>query len=172
VVHGDGQRCHLLPGGAGDAGLQRLFGLFANLHARPVDSPATLADALSHLRRLARPGSLMLILGDFTLLDGAVRRHLAHLARHGEMAAIHIFDPLERELPPAGIYPLSDGRGRCSGLLDTSDAALRQRWRVRFSEQHGRVAACFSRLGARTLLLGTEEPLLATLRAQLRPQAA
>lgn len=172
VVHGDAGRCHLLPGGGGDAGLWKLFGLFAGIHAREVEAPATLADALAHLRRLARPGSLMLIIGDFGLLDGEVRRHLARLARHGEMAAIHLFDPLERDLPPAGVYPVNDGTGRCSGLLDTSDSALRRRWQTRFTEHHGRVTATFSRHGARTLLLGTGEPLLETLRAQLRPRAA
>jgi len=172
VIHGDAKRCHVLPGGGGDAGLSKLFALLAGIHSRETPSHSTQADALGHLRRLARPGSLMLIVGDFQHMDEDVRRHLARLARHGEMAAIHLFDPLERELPPGGIYPVSDGTGRCTGLLETSDPAIRKRWQARFTEQHGAVTASFSRFGARTLLLGTSEPLLETLRAQLRPRAA
>ena len=172
IVHGDARRCHLLPGSGGEAGLWKCFGLLAGIHARQPASRCGLADALGHLRRLARPGSLMLVIGDFQEPGQAVERHLAHLARHGELAAVQLFDPLERELPAAGLYPVNGGDGRCAGVLDTSDPALRKRWRLRFRERQGRVRATFSRVGARALAVGTHEPLLETLRSRLRQRAA
>ena len=172
VIHGDARRCHILPGGGGETALSRLFGLLAGIHAREAPSSCGLAEALAHLRRLARPGSLMLLVDDFRELGGEVDRHLAHLARHGELAAIRIFDPLERELPVNGRYPLVDGAGRCSGLLDTSDADLCRRWSEGFEEAQRRLEKRFRRLDARTLLLGTGEPLLEPLRRQLKRQAA
>ena len=167
VVHGDGRRCHLLPAGGGEAGLMRLFHLLAAVGARPGEPRSTLADAAAHLRRLARPGSLVLFVGDFRTLDREAERHLARLAGHGELAAIHLHDPLERTPPPAGLYPLENGEG-CSGWLDTTSPALRRRWEENFEARRKAVADRFARLGARTLLLGTHEPLVDGLREQLR----
>ena len=172
VVHGDARRCHVLPGSGGDLGLSRCFGLLAGVHERAASPRCGPARALGHLRRLARPGSLMLIIGDFQGLDTAVERHLAHLSRHGELAAVQVFDPLERELPEAGRYPVTDGNGGCAGVLDTSDPALRRQWGLRFREHSGRVAGTFSRLEARVVRVGTDESLLEPLRNQLRGRAA
>lgn len=168
VVHGDARRCHVLPSAGGEVGLSRLFGLLAGVHSREVEEPGTLNDALRHLRRLARPGSLMLLVGDFQALDGEVDRHLAHLARHGELAAVRIFDPLEQELPASGSYPVTDSSGECAGVLDTSSAALRRQWAARFDAQQQQLARAFGRVQARALLLGTGRSLLEQLREQLR----
>ena len=172
LVHGDARRCHVLPGSGGEAGLSKCFGLLAGIHPRDSSPQCGLADALGHLRRLARPGSLMLIIGDFQALDMAAERHLAHLARHGELAAVQVFDPLEQALPESGHYPVSDGAGDCAGLLDASDPALRRRWRLRFQEHQGRLAGLFSRFGARSLQVGTGDRLLEALREQLGSRAA
>ncbi len=168
LIHGNGRYCRQLRGGGGEAAVMRLFGLLANL-ARPhaAGPHATLADAAARLRRLARPGALMLFIGDFRALDPEAEGHLAALARHGELAALLVHDPLERELPPPGLYPLDDGRG-CRGWLDTASPALRRRWREGFEERRRHVEEVFSRFAARTLVLGTEQPLAASVEAQLR----
>lgn len=166
VIHGDGRRCHRLRPSASEAGLSRLFNLLAGVKPRPDRERTTLTDALAHLRRQALPGSLILLIGDFRDFNEEARRHLAHLAHHGEIAAIRIIDPLERELPPGGLYPLTDGRQRL--LLDTTSASLRQQWRESFDAHQQQVQLQLRRLGARSLLLGTHQPLVETLRRQLR----
>jgi uncharacterized protein (DUF58 family) len=167
LVHGNGQRVELLPASGGEMGLARLFDLLAETHLRPAGRHSSLGDAAARLRRLARPGALVLLLGDFSGLDRDAERHLSHLARHAELAAIRLFDPLEKELPPPGLYPVTGTEG-CSGWLATGAARARRQWQARFERQQALLARRFSRLRARMLLLGTHHPLTQTLGAQLR----
>ena len=66
--------------------------------------------AMASLRRVARPGSLVVILSDFIGISRAAQSYLSSVARHNEVLAVVLSDPLERELPPPGRYRLvSDG---------------------------------------------------------------
>ncbi|MDX2480987.1 MAG: DUF58 domain-containing protein [Desulfuromusa sp.] len=77
---------------------------------QPFAPQQRLAATLQRLQRVARPGSLILLLSDFNQWDDAVEKQLALLSRHCELGLIHCYDPMEAELPPAGTYRLSDGR--------------------------------------------------------------
>ena len=57
---------------------------------------------IARLRRVAQPGSLIVLLSDFGQLDGQGSAHLVQLARHSELILADIHDPLEAELPPPG----------------------------------------------------------------------
>ena len=84
---------------------------------------STLGDALASLRRLSRPGSLLLLLSDFHDWDEACSVQLRLLSRHCEVHGLEVHDPMERSLPPAGMAMFSDGRLQL--LTDTSSASLR-----------------------------------------------
>ncbi len=84
---------------------------------------STLGDALASLRRLSRPGSLLLLLSDFHDWDDACSVQLRLLSRHCEVHGLEVYDPMERTLPPAGMTLFSDGRLQL--LTDTSSASLR-----------------------------------------------
>ncbi|EWH09193.1 hypothetical protein DS2_13569 [Catenovulum agarivorans DS-2] len=51
------------------------------------------------LRRLARPGSLIIIISDFHNLNETATKHLTLLSQHCEIMAYRIFDPMEQALP-------------------------------------------------------------------------
>lgn len=70
------------------------------------DVSAPLSAAFSALRRVARPGSLVIVISDFLGFNRAAQSYLAGVARHNEVLALNISDPLERELPPPGHYRL------------------------------------------------------------------
>jgi uncharacterized protein (DUF58 family) len=94
------------------------------------------APALSRLRRVARPGSLIFLISDFRYLDNAAESQLHRLSRHSDLVMIFIHDPLEQSLPRAGQYRVSDGR--TDVVLDTFDVARIERYRQRFRrhEEH------------------------------------
>ncbi|HEX7720017.1 MAG TPA: DUF58 domain-containing protein [Woeseiaceae bacterium] len=69
-----------------------------------VEAPLT--QAMAALRRVARPGSLVVILSDFIAFSRAAQSYLAGVARHNEVMAVFLSDPLERQLPPPGRYRL------------------------------------------------------------------
>ncbi len=167
LVFGDGPRPHYRPPAGGEPGVLQLLRLLADLRPQPDPAACSLADALLQLRHRARPGSLILPISDFSALDAAARRHLSHLARHAELAAIQVFDTLEAELPAPGLYPISDGREQ--SLLDSADPARRRAYAAEFLQHRERVKSTLSALGARLLSLAAHQPTAETLLAALRP---
>ena len=73
---------------------------------RKIDSESPLTMAMASLRRVARPGSLVVILSDFVGLTRAAQSYLSSVARHNEVLAVCVSDPLERDLSPPGRYRL------------------------------------------------------------------
>jgi len=96
-----------------------------------------LNDALTRLRRVARPGSLVFLLSDFYGCDTETRRHLQFLRKHNDVISLQIVDTLEVAPPPPGHYAISDGRH--SGLLDTRSPARRQAYLDYFAGHHRNV---------------------------------
>ncbi len=72
--------------------------------AETVGDPFT--QAMSALRRVARPGSLVVVISDFQGFDRTAQAYLSSVARHSEVLAVFLNDPIERELPPPGRYRL------------------------------------------------------------------
>jgi len=100
---------------------------------KPFAPKQRLAQTLQRLQRVARPGSLILLLSDFSQLDESVEKQLALLSRHCELGLVHCFDPLEAELPPAGTYRLSDGVRDLT--IATSDARARKDYQLQFVQR-------------------------------------
>ena len=80
--------------------------------------------AMSALRRVTRPGSLVVLLSDFSGFTRAAQSYLLSIARHNEVLAISLSDPFERELPPPGRYRLVSG-DEAELAIDTHLAAAR-----------------------------------------------
>jgi len=70
---------------------------------------STLA-AMTRLRKVSHPGSLIFLLSDFHELDAHGITQLTSIARHNDVVLIQIYDPVEAELPPPGVYKVSDGK--------------------------------------------------------------
>lgn len=119
-----------------------------------VSTPAKLAPAFTALRRIVRPGSLIITISDFATWDEAAARELHLLARHAEVSAIHVFDPLERELPAAGVVLADDGR--CRVTLDCGDTHTRSQHRTLFDARTAEVAQAFGRAGGALVALPTD----------------
>ncbi len=93
--------------------------------ARPGgDGESTpLHDALERAQRVARPGSLVFVVSDFYGLDESAAGALARLRVHNDVVMVQVLDAVEIEPPPAGQYPVSDGRR--IARLDLASAARR-----------------------------------------------
>lgn len=121
-----------------------------------------------HLAHMVRPGSLVFLLSDFAGLqldDGA---WLARLSCGNEVVLVHVFDPLEAEAPPAGLYPVIDGARR--GVLNTADGALQTRWHRRFADRATLLENLSLRHQAHLIDLRTDWPVGESLRRGLQPR--
>jgi uncharacterized protein (DUF58 family) len=100
----------------------------------PADDAAPLlARAMAALRRVTRPGSLVVVISDFVGFSRAAQAYLAGVARHNEVLAVFISDPLEHELPPPGRYRLVSVEGELA--IDTYARAARQEYEAAFDER-------------------------------------
>ncbi|HEX5126978.1 MAG TPA: DUF58 domain-containing protein [Rhodocyclaceae bacterium] len=130
-------------------------------------SAGALNQSLSRLRRVVQPGSLVILLSDFADLDDQGSAHLIQLARHSELIVADIHDPLEAELPPPGIYRVSDGNSNLA--METSERNMRERYRQRFMQRQAEMQQLCQRHSMVLLRISThEEPLTALQRGLVR----
>jgi hypothetical protein len=119
------------------------------------------ADALLRLRRLARSHYRIYFVSDFQAPAELWRDTFRALAKHNELVAIRVFDPLERELPRADRYTVTDGRDRWQ--FDSGDARLRERYRRRFDARAAEFEALCRNTQVATAALSTQDPVQTTV---------
>ncbi len=120
---------------------------------------------LRRLRRMARPGCLIILIGDFHDLDESCAEELSLIARHCSLFAISIFDRLERQLPPPGRYVVTRS-GRLV-TIDSGDAAAVERYSTRVHQRAEELHALRRRLKMPLLEIATDEDAVARLQQDL-----
>jgi len=75
-------------------------------------NPAGYGASLQQLRRLAPNGFRIVLISDFLTAADAWRDAVAALSRHNDLTLVRIADPLERTLPKAERYSITDGTER------------------------------------------------------------
>jgi uncharacterized protein (DUF58 family) len=125
-----------------------------------------LATAMSSLRRVARPGSLVVILSDFDGLSRAAQSYLSSVARHSEVLAISLSDPFERELPPPGRYRLVAG-DEDEIAIDTHIVAARRDYAAAYVDRIQMFATFCQRYGIHHLPMSTDDDPVSTLQTAL-----
>jgi uncharacterized protein (DUF58 family) len=121
-------------------------------------------NVLIDLRRIAKPGSAIFIVSDFSrALEAAAMEHLYQLSRHMEITAIHCSDPLERLLPGAGRYTVTDGVNRTD--LFTGAAGLQNSYLEHFDDSLSALRSAYGKLGVPVIEARTDEPPLHLLQS-------
>ncbi len=155
----------------GDDGVFRLIGLLSDYSKAPAEATSpelrrtSILKALTRLRRVTRPGSLLFLISDFRGLNPQCEVHLSALARHNDLVLIYLHDPLESELPPKGHYPVTDGRRRFT--LRAGDPELRRRHHERFEYRVEVMEALCRRYRMHLLVLSTADDPAQSLQAAL-----
>lgn len=117
--------------------------------------------AFSRLRRVARPGSLLVLISDFRDFDEQSQAHLSQLSRHNDVVMILVYDVLEAELPPAGYYRIGNEDGTTS--INTMKAKVRSDYSTHFQQRLQHIRTLCARLRVRFVLTKTGDDILATL---------
>ncbi len=138
-------------------------------HDAAVTSEAAL-QSLLRLRRVARPGSLVVLLSDFREVDDRCELHLAQLARHNDVVMFFIYDELEATLPPAGLYRVGDGEQTM--MLDTTAAGARELYHQRFIARRDALQTLCHRHGICFIPCSTTQSLASRLRDGLGMRGA
>lgn len=145
----------------------RLVGFLRHLSDATADeaegSSLSLCEGLARLGRVARPGTLVLVISDFHDLDDAAEREIGRLARRCDLACLLIHDALETAAPPSGDYRISDGDRVLR--LPTENDGWRAEYAGRFAERRDRLEKLCARHRAAFLPLRTGEDCQTILRA-------
>lgn len=123
-----------------------------------------LNEALVRLRRIVRPGSLVLLISDFYGLNDDTATHLLRLRQHTDMVALQITDPLELAPPPPGRYAVTDGQH--SGVLDTRSGSGRQVYNDFFREHRQALQKTLQKNAIPLLQLSTTDNVVSALQSQ------
>jgi uncharacterized protein (DUF58 family) len=113
-----------------------------------------LEPTLVRVGRLARPGSLVVVVSDFAGPPDWGRPVAALSARHTVMA-VEVYDPRERELPAVGRMAMVDPESGQRIEVDTTDRRLRERFASAVREEREAVASTLRRSGAEHVTLST-----------------
>jgi uncharacterized protein (DUF58 family) len=113
-----------------------------------------LEPTLVRVGRLARPGSLVVVVSDFAGPPDWGRPVAALSARHTVMA-VEVYDPRERELPAVGRMAMVDPESGERIEVETTDRSLRERFASAVREEREAVASTLRRSGAEHVTLST-----------------
>jgi len=107
---------------------------------------SSLAAVLDHQLRHLKQRTLIIVLSDFLdPRDEEWERVLGRAARRHDVLCIRVFDPLEEELPKAGIITLRDVESGRVTEIDTGSSAIRQRWAADARRRRDSLLALLSR---------------------------
>lgn len=122
----------------------------------------SLAKIFEESRRFALPGSTIFIVSDFVDLNKDCERHLFELSRHGNLNFCHIYDPIEKQLPPPSTYAVFDGTNQA--LLDTSKGDIRTRFENSFNSRELLLKQMSEKLSAGLISFETTNNVMNVLR--------
>jgi uncharacterized protein (DUF58 family) len=128
---------------------------------------ASLGRALGRLSRLARSPGMVAVVSDFRAEDGWARPLRVIGGRHS-LVAVDVSDPLEAELPSAGVLRLVDPESGRQIEADTRNAAVRERYATRERERRSAVRDELRTAGAEVVELSSGDPWLEQLGRRLR----
>ena len=124
-----------------------------------------LANAMSALRRVARPGSLVVVISDFAGFNMKAQSYLSSVARHNEVLAVFINDPLERELPPPGRYRIVSADDEMA--IDTMIPTARRDYANEFAERRQALEKFCRLYGVHLMSLSTDDDPVSSLQTAL-----
>ena len=132
----------------------------------PPAGSIPLLDMLTETSRIARPGSLVILISDFHDFTQTCREPLSQLAKRSDVMALHVYDPLERRLPHAARLAISDGQQRLT--LDVSTVA--QPFQAAFERHQAELWQSCSNSGVQYVHAPISQPLEGFVRDLFSPR--
>ncbi len=162
VLFSDRVEAFVPPGRGRDHALRIVRDLLA---LEPLGRGTDLAAALRFAGRVLKRRGIVAVISDFQADN--FEKPLGVLRRRHDVVALHLHDPRETDLPPAGLVRLRDPETGAHVVVDTSRPEVRRRLR---DDGRARVAEAFRRTRTDALALDTsqsyERPLAGFFKAR------
>lgn len=125
-----------------------------------------LKDKLRRIFKVSRPGSLLVIATDWRDFDDSTEKQLMKLAQHNTLLLFFVYDPLEKQLPPPGVYAVTSGVQVLA--MDSRDSRRRSTYARDFELRRSRVHRAANKLRATCIDVCTSDDVTSTLLRALR----
>ncbi len=153
-------------------GVKGVLHFFRQLVAHPAweqtapTSSSVTAETFMRLRRVVKPGSVIFLLSDMRRLTSENELQLRQMARNSDIVICHIFDRLEKSLPPAGSYRLTDGQTETT--IHTGNTNFSRRYENAFELRKEYLHALSMKQQLHLVSVATDCDLVHTIRNGLR----
>lgn len=137
---------------------------FSKLDGRGTNGkpPIVLSEELFRLRRVIKPGSIVILISDFNQLDDECSQQLMRLRVHNDIIAYPISDALELAPPKPNRYAITNGFD--SMVLDTSRSAVRQSYQAFCDKRREHFQTLFKRFNIPHKEVTAADPLLPVIK--------
>jgi uncharacterized protein (DUF58 family) len=119
--------------------------------------------ALQTAECVLKQRGVVVLLSDLLAPPERYQQRLARLNRRHDVAAIRLYDPLERTIPNVGLLALQDSETGRRIWVDTADPAWRQTFAQQAAAHETAVARALRQAGVDCLSLATDENWLPSL---------
>lgn len=119
--------------------------------------PKPLSEVLMRVRRVIRPGSILVLISDFYNTDEDCEQHLSRLRANNDVLAYQICDPLELTPPKPQQYAMTNGREEL--LIDTTITQVAEAYQGYCDHRMATLQAQFKRLGIQYVQLTARDDL-------------
>ncbi|MBN2302400.1 MAG: VWA domain-containing protein, partial [Lentisphaerae bacterium] len=140
------------------------------LAAEETRRGTNIAAALRFLNNVQKRKAVVFIVSDF--MDNAYEKELRVTARKHDVICCPISDPLEIELPNAGLVEVQDPETGQLLLVDTRSALLRSNFQHEMEQHNQALQTLFRRLKIDTLNLSTTHSFVDAVRKLFRQRQA
>jgi len=117
---------------------------------------------LASANGLLKRRSSVFVVSDF-MGDFNWAQQMSHLGRRHDTVAARLYDPVEMQLPNAGLMTLQDSESSEQLLLDTTHPTFRKRYAQLVEERELQLQTTFAQAGVDALELSTSEDIAAAL---------
>lgn len=114
-------------------------------------------DGLSRLKRVLRPGSLVIIISDFYQLDSHCEKQLNLLRKHHDLLLYHVCDPIELKAPKPALYPVTNGNHEL--MFDTTNPMWAQQYQQWCNQQQLRLQNLSQQLQVQKVLVTAQDDI-------------
>lgn len=117
-------------------------------------------NALKQVTPLIHPNSKLVLIGDLFSLSNA-QNQLQTLAKHTDILAIHLVDPLDYQLPKQGLLSISNGEQNIN--LDTQSPKLQNQYQQAYQQAWSQLEQQMQQAQIALVTIETQDDLIQTL---------
>ena len=152
----------VLPAGGGRSHVLNLLKRMQDFKPPKATSSTQLAGLLQAAQQIIPRRSMVFVVSDFISAPGWSDA-MARLSQKHEVLAVRLFDPTEMDLPDVGWMTMQDAETGEQVLVDTADAAFRERYKALAEDAETTLRSALVRAGVDTLELSTDDDLVTAL---------